>query len=129
MKDMDRYIAQAEVTERKFPDGLVLNTEQAELLHAAMGLVTESGELMDALKKNIIYGKDIDVANVNEELGDLYWYIAIVHRYLIDKGILPTDTLNTNIEKLRKRYPEGFTSFDALNRDLVSERNILDNAI
>lgn len=48
------------------------------LLHAAIGLCTESGELLDAYKKHIFYGKPLDHVNIKEELGDICWYMAIV---------------------------------------------------
>ena len=47
------------------------------LLHAGIGLATESGEFLDALKKAIFYGKELDRVNLQEEIGDLLWYCAI----------------------------------------------------
>ena len=93
------------------------------LLHAFMGLETEVGELMDALKKHIFYGKTLDWVNVKEELGDLEWYTAVAS----DVSQVPLDEiLAKNIEKLRKRYPEKFSEELALNRDLKGERTILE---
>lgn len=43
------------------------------ILHAAIGCVTESGELLDSLKKQIFYGRELDVVNVKEEAGDILW--------------------------------------------------------
>jgi NTP pyrophosphatase (non-canonical NTP hydrolase) len=64
--------------------GLALRTETEEanstldrLDHAAMGLVTESGELVDALKKHKRYGREFDMLNFCEELGDVAWYTAL----------------------------------------------------
>lgn len=93
------------------------------LLHAAMGISTESGELMDAFKRKIFYGKDLDVVNVKEEIGDLMWYVAILLREL---DLDFEDLLQTNIDKLKARYPEKFTEENALNRDLDKERQILE---
>ena len=45
--------------------------------HAAMGLVTEVGELVDALKKHKRYGREFDLLNFCEELGDVAWYTAL----------------------------------------------------
>lgn len=93
------------------------------LLHAAMGLCTESGEFMDMLKKHILYGKPIDAPNLKEELGDLEWYIALAIEELNTTfGII----FETNIAKLRARYPNKFTEQDALNRNLNKERQILE---
>ena len=93
------------------------------LLHAAMGISTESGELMDAFKRKLFYGKELDVVNVKEEIGDVMWYIAILLREL-DLDL--EDVLQVNIDKLKARFPDKFTEKDALNRDLDKERNILE---
>jgi len=53
-----------------------LGTDQKNLLHMKMGLMTEIGELLDALKKHIAYGKELDAVNIREEWGDAMWYIA-----------------------------------------------------
>ena len=95
----------------------------SRLVHAAFGMQTETAEFTDALKKALFYGKPLDVVNLKEELGDLLWYIAIA-----------MDELNTDFEtestrvlaKLKQRYPDKFTSEAAANRDLVSERSILE---
>lgn len=50
--------------------------EQQE--HAAMGIVGEIGELVDAIKKHTIYGKPLDVTNVAEEVQDCFWYVNLM---------------------------------------------------
>ena len=56
-----------------------LQSEQTiRLLHAGMGLSTESAEILDSLKKHIFYGKPLDEVNLKEEMGDLFWYLAKV---------------------------------------------------
>ncbi len=91
--------------------------------HGIMGLVTESAELMDAVKKAKIYGRELDRVNLVEEAGDLMWYLAILGDEL---GVSFEDMWEKNIAKLTKRYPEKFTSDLALNRDLDGERKILE---
>ena len=81
------------------------------------------GELMDAFKRKLFYGKELDVVNVKEEVGDLMWYVAILLREL-DLGF--QELLQLNIDKLKARFPEKFTESDALNRDLDKERMILE---
>lgn len=93
------------------------------LLHAAIGLATESGELLDALKKTIFYGKELDHVNVKEELGDLLWYIAVA---MDELGTDFETEMERNIAKLQSRYPEKFTEVHAEERDLVREREILE---
>lgn len=53
------------------------DTVVSAVIHATMGLRTELAELLDALKKRLIYGKPIDVTNVLEECGDILWYAAL----------------------------------------------------
>lgn len=93
------------------------------LFHAIIGIATESTELVEAILTSVETGSDIDHVNVKEELGDLNWYQAIA----VDASEADWDTiLLTNIEKLRKRYPEKFTSEHAINRNLEAERKILE---
>ncbi len=94
------------------------------LLHAAMGMVTEAGEFMDALKKYIIYGKPLDEVNLKEELGDLNWYEAIAHNTLNSSF---EEVMIMNTKKLRKRYANKFSENEAINRDLNIEREALSN--
>lgn len=117
------YLKLSERTEKKFPDGLFLTTEQAELLHHSMGMVTEAGEFMDALKRVLIYGKEIDKTNLKEEIGDMLWYIAGAIR-LVETSF--SEEFERNINKLRARYPSKFDSEKALNRDLETERSVLE---
>lgn len=93
------------------------------LVHAAQGLSTEVGEFTDVLKKWVFYGRPVDEVNLEEELGDLMWYVAEAANALgADLGKI----MATNIEKLRARYPDKFTEFDAQNRNLAKEREILE---
>ena len=93
------------------------------LLHGAMGLCTESGELQDQLKKHIFYGKPLDLVNISEECGDLFWYLAETLTAIDARFV---DVMQRNIDKLRARYPEKFTEDKAINRDLVAEREVLE---
>jgi NTP pyrophosphatase (non-canonical NTP hydrolase) len=78
-----------------------LTANEADLWHAATGVVGEAGELIDAVKKHVIYRKDIDRANVVEELGDIEFYLEQVRQNL---GITRDETLEANIDKLSVRY-------------------------
>lgn len=98
-------------------------TGRERLLHAGIGLATESGEFLDALKKSIFYGKELDVVNLKEELGDVLWYMAIA------MDALGTDfetEMEKNIKKLKARYGEKFTQESAEKRDLKKEREVLE---
>lgn len=89
------------------------------LLHAAMGMATESGEFVDMLKRHIFYGSDIDRTNGIEEIGDQTWY----QRIALDE--FSTDLLETmaaNVRKLRARFPGKFKESEAINRNAEAER-------
>jgi len=92
------------------------------LLHAVLGLETETGELQEAFKKHIFYGKDLDLVNVKEEVGDMMWYLALLCDTL---KISFEEVCDKNIEKLKIRYPDKFEQKKALKRDLKKERKIL----
>lgn len=95
-----------------------------DLLHSSMGFVTEAGEFQDMLKKHLYYGRELDTVNLKEEIGDILWYCAIALTALdTDFGTV----MQTNINKLKARYPEKFTEKDAIDRNLDKEREILEN--
>jgi len=78
-----------------------LTGDDAHNLHMAVGIAGESGELLDAVKKAVIYRKPLDRDNVIEELGDLEFYMEGLRSRL---GITREETLEANITKLSKRY-------------------------
>jgi hypothetical protein len=95
-------------------------------LHCAIGASTESGELLDAFKKHIYYKKELDIINVGEEIADIQWYLFNLCRLLnLDMEKL----LENNIDKLRKRYGDKFSSDKAINRDVEAERKVLEGGI
>lgn len=75
--------------------------KDAGLIHMAVGIAGESGELLDAIKKVVIYKKPIDINHVIEELGDLEFYMEGLRQEL---GLNRDDILKANIEKLSVRY-------------------------
>ena len=95
------------------------------LLHAGIGMATEAGEFLDSLKKHLYYGKPLDGTNLLEEIGDCLWYVALgIH--VLDSSL--EEVLTRNMEKLAARYSKGFSSEEALNRNLDLERKILETA-
>lgn len=97
----------------KFHTCISLNNRLAGVIHCAMKLSSESGELNDALVKHVVYGQPLDSINIGEECGDLLWYIA---RILDHCGYTMEECMLANIEKLKIRYPEKFTEFHAKER-------------
>ena len=93
------------------------------LLHAGIGLATEAGEFLDALKKHVFYGKELDTVNLSEEMGDIFWYCALIADEL---KIDFSQVMDINIAKLKARYGDKFSEDKAENRDLKTERTILE---
>lgn len=88
-----------------------------DLLHMAIGIASESGELLDAVKKAIIYRKPVDINNVVEELGDLEFFLEGVRQNL---NITRSETLEANLIKLstgpNARYKSGYSDAAAIAR-------------
>lgn len=81
-----------------------LTPKQAHLLHMAVGISGEAGELLDAVKKHAIYQKSLDMTNVVEELGDMEFFMEGLRAAL---GISREEVLARNINKLSVRYHSG----------------------
>lgn len=79
------------------------DTEAMMALHAGLGVCGEAGELADAIKKEYIYKKPRDLANVIEELGDLEWYMQAVRNHY---GLTRENILQANADKLSVRYKQ-----------------------
>jgi NTP pyrophosphatase (non-canonical NTP hydrolase) len=100
-----------------------LENKQLDNLHMVLGMVTETGELADVFKKNLAYNKEMDWVNIKEEVGDLCFYIASFCRI---NNLDWEEILETNMKKLKSRYPEKFSQERAINRNLGAERKILE---
>lgn len=90
-----------------------MTAESAHALHMAVGISGEAGELLDAIKKSVIYGKKLDLENVKEEIGDLEFYITGLRTAL---GLTRGECIMANVAKLTKRYPNNYTNQDAQAR-------------
>jgi NTP pyrophosphatase (non-canonical NTP hydrolase) len=80
-----------------------LTPVQASILHMAVGVSGEAGELLDAVKKHAVYQKPLDFDNVREEAGDILFYLTGL---LNELGLTLNECIEANVEKLSKRYPE-----------------------
>lgn len=84
------------------------------LQNAALGLAGEAGEFADIIKKATFQGHAIDPKHLAEEVGDILWYCALAASALdADLGQIARD----NVDKLRRRYPNGFEQQRSLNRE------------
>lgn len=103
-----------------FVDALMIMEEQgaepSRLMTAALGLNGEAAEFSEIIKKCIFQGKEFDDdthKRLKSELSDVMWYVA--------QGCIALNTsidelceINTN--KLKQRYPEGFSKDKSENR-------------
>lgn len=83
------------------------------LINSVMGLCGESGEAIDIVKKWYAHGHELDTEHFKKELGDIAWYLAEAATAV---GVNLEEIFEANIEKLRKRYPEGFETSKSIER-------------
>lgn len=117
-----------EKTERYFPgklnDSGDQRDSQAELLHGIIGVCTEAGELAEVVFDRLVYGKEPDMVNVREEIGDVLWYLARLVKWA---GTSFLAEMKRNIAKLRARHgDQGFNAERDVNRDHDAERKLLE---
>ena len=83
------------------------------LINSVMGLCGESGEAIDIVKKWLAQGHELDREHLEKELGDIAWYLAEAATALE----IPLEQIfQANIDKLKKRYPEGFEVKKSITR-------------
>ena len=88
-------------------------SEKDVLINGVMGLCGEAGEAIDIVKKHLAQGHPLDREALLKELGDVAWYLAET-TYALGSDL--ESVLAGNIEKLRRRYPEGFASEKSIDR-------------
>lgn len=89
-------------------------TGKDKIINGAMGLSGEAGEVIDLVKKHMFQGHEMDIEKLIDEAGDCLWYIAEIAAGL---GVTLEEIARHNIDKLWKRYPEGFDSVRSTNRE------------
>lgn len=89
------------------------STAENRLINAALGLCGEAGEIADSIKKFQFHGHDLDRDELVKELGDILWYVALAATAL---DVPLDEVMQRNIDKLRRRYPEGFSVEASRNR-------------
>ena len=89
------------------------NNECCDLMNCALGISGEGGEVSDIIKKHTFQGHELNEEKLINELGDVCWYIAVMAKVL---GVSLETVMKKNIEKLMKRYPDGFSSERSINR-------------
>lgn len=84
------------------------------LTNGVLGLSGESGECADIVKKHLFQGHELDAEKLANELGDVAWYLALAS-YAIGYNL--EAILQMNVDKLRKRYPDGFSEERSIHRE------------
>ena len=90
-----------------------IRNQYARILQGLMGLNGEAGECIDILKKVLFRGHDLDKERLAGELGDVAWYLAVSADAI---GYDLETIFKKNIEKLNKRYPDGFDAEKSVHR-------------
>ena len=92
----------------------LLSEERSRLLNGALGLCGESGDVADLVKKATFQVHALDRQKIAEKLGDVAWYLAVAANAI---GYELDDVFRENIDKLSKRYPDGFDSERSIHCD------------
>lgn len=89
------------------------NKKCRSLANVGLGLGGESGEVQDIIKKHLFQGHKLNIDKLAEELGDVCWYVALAAELI---GVDLETVMQGNIDKLKARYPEGFSEEQSVNR-------------
>ena len=90
-----------------------LDLSNTRVIHAILGIAGESGELVDLVKKSVVYHQPLKTNELREELGDLLHYIAML---ISANGWTFEEVMDANVMKLQKRYPNGYSNEAAIAR-------------
>lgn len=97
---------------------MALITENKEvkqrIVNGVLGLVGEAGECADMIKKHLFQGHELDKEHLAKELGDICWYLALASDAL---GYDLETIMQMNVDKLMKRYPDGFEADKSIHRN------------
>ena len=93
--------------DRQIPD------EEIMIVWNAIGLAGEAGEVAELAKKGVFHQHGIDRDKFAKELGDCLWYVAALCTKL---ELNMSEIMEANIEKLKARYPNGYSAIDSQNR-------------
>lgn len=124
-KTVEKHRARIQKTEAKLAgakEKVTFDKIPNEVIHAALGIASEAGELFEEIVNAAAEGRELDAVNMKEEAGDIMWYLAMLMR---EFGLNFEDVGEANIDKLRVRFPEKFTKENTDNRDLDKEQEAL----
>ena len=88
-------------------------TQEQNLINGCLGLSGETGEVSDIIKKYMFQGHQLEKEKILDECSDVLWYLTLTVKSI---GYSLNDIMEHNIEKLKKRYPNGFEEERSINR-------------
>ena len=89
-------------------------SDEKEILTWGLGISGEAGDVASCIKKTFAHDND-QKQGLRENIGDTLWYAAMICNFF---GWDMEEVLRENIEKLKKRFPEGFTNMD-VKREMI----------
>lgn len=111
--NLKEYQLLCKATAKKF------DTPEKEILTWGLGIAGEAGDVASCIKKTFAHDND-QRAGIRENIGDSLWYAAMICNFF---GWDMQEILNENIEKLKKRFPKGFTIEDARRNNTMIDWN------
>ncbi len=93
--------------------GFDVSDDDIMIIWNALGLAGEAGEVAETVKKGILHQHGLNKEVLKKELGDVLWYLSALCTTL---GFDLEEVMKKNIEKLKERYPDGFSVEDSINR-------------
>lgn len=112
-ESLKEYQELCKVTAKKF------ETSEKEILTWGLGIAGEAGDVASCIKKTFAHDNDQRVG-IKENIGDTLWYAAMICNFF---GWEMQAILNENLEKLKKRFPQGFTTNDASRNNTMIDWN------
>ncbi len=85
------------------------DNKNEEIMTWGLGVAGEAGDIAGCIKKTFAH-EDDQTAGIRENLGDTLWYVAAIANYF-DWDL--EEIFEENVDKLKKRFPNGFTAQDA----------------
>lgn len=113
MNNTNKQITLVEYQEAALRTAKDMGSLQQNLIHAALGITSEGGEIATLIKASCVYGKETNISHLMEEAGDVLWFLSLLAKCM---GITLEDIAKENIRKLKLRYPQGYSDMDAQMR-------------
>lgn len=77
------------------------------LTNLSLGLASETGQVVDLVKKYTFHGESLNKEQLTKQMGDVLWYLSQVAEW----ADIPFDEVaQQNIAKLNQKYPNEKSS-------------------